>query len=121
TDALARIMEVLSDCEMRLRDAASKKILIEVALLKAIEARSAVSLDSVIQQLQNLRSGGASPAPAASSGPATAPAAKARAATAPATHSSSAAAAASPLAVQEAVPASGGPEAGDLPPLWARL
>ena len=38
-DALTRIMEVLSDCEMRLRDAASKKILIEVAMLKAIEAR----------------------------------------------------------------------------------
>src|SRR3954462_3060742 len=30
TDALTRIMEVLSDCEMRLRDAASKKILVEV-------------------------------------------------------------------------------------------
>src|ERR1051326_6362091 len=43
TDALTRIMEVLTDCETRLRDAASKKILIEVALLKAIEARSAVS------------------------------------------------------------------------------
>src|SRR6266436_5523771 len=34
-DALTRIMEVLSDAELRLRDAASKKILIEVALLKA--------------------------------------------------------------------------------------
>ena len=59
TDALSRVMEVWSDCEMRLRDAASKKILIEVALLKAIEARSAVSLDSVLQQLlRNLRNGG---------------------------------------------------------------
>src|SRR5579859_1756111 len=54
TDALARIMDVLSDCEGRLRDAASKKILIEVTLLKAIEARNAVSLDSVLQQLQQL-------------------------------------------------------------------
>ena len=31
---------------MRLRDTASKKILLEVALLKAIEARNAVSLDA---------------------------------------------------------------------------
>jgi len=55
-DALARIMEVLTDCEIRLRDAASKKILIEVALLKAIEARSAMSIDTVLKQLQQLRS-----------------------------------------------------------------
>ena len=32
-----------------LRDAASKKILVEVALLKAIEARNAVSIDTVLQ------------------------------------------------------------------------
>ncbi len=57
SDALTRIMEVLTDCEGRLRDAASKKILIEVALLKAIDARNAVSLDSVLKQLQELRSG----------------------------------------------------------------
>jgi DNA polymerase III subunit gamma/tau len=55
-EALTRIMEVLTDCETRLRDAASKKILIEVALLKAIEARSAVSIDTVLRQLQQLRS-----------------------------------------------------------------
>jgi DNA polymerase-3 subunit gamma/tau len=40
-----------------LRDAASKKILIEVALLKAIEARNAISLDTVLNQLQSLREG----------------------------------------------------------------
>src|SRR5437867_3252136 len=56
--ALTRILEVLSDAEMRLRDAASRKILLEVAILRAIEARSAVSLDSVLQQLRNLRDGG---------------------------------------------------------------
>ncbi|MEO7299358.1 MAG: DNA polymerase III subunit gamma/tau, partial [Verrucomicrobiota bacterium] len=48
SDALTRIMEVFTDCEGKLRDAASKKILIEVALLKAIEARNAVSIDSVL-------------------------------------------------------------------------
>jgi DNA polymerase-3 subunit gamma/tau len=70
TDALTRIMEVLSECEMRLRDAASKKILVEVALLKAIEARQAVSLDSVLQQLQQLRGGGTATVPVGQAGPA---------------------------------------------------
>ena len=72
TDALTRMLEVLTDCEGRLRDTTSKKILVEVALLKMIEARDAVSIDTVLQQIQQLRSG----APAASR-PATAPAAKA--------------------------------------------
>lgn len=64
SDALTRIMEVFTDCEGRLRDAASKKILIEVALLKAIEARNAVSIDTVLKQLQQMRSGNvAAPAP----------------------------------------------------------
>ncbi len=64
--ALTRILEVLADAEMRLRDAASKKILMEVTLLKAIEARSAVSLDSVLKQLNQLRGQtgtGGTPAP----------------------------------------------------------
>src|SRR3954468_17360651 len=53
-DGLTRIMEVLTESESRLRDAASKKIFIEVALLKAIQARSAVSIDAVIERLQEL-------------------------------------------------------------------
>jgi len=57
-DGLTRILEVLADAEMRLRDAASKKILVEVALLKAIEARSAMSIDSVLKQLNDLRQAG---------------------------------------------------------------
>ncbi len=55
TGALTRIMEVLTECEGRLRDAASKKILIEVALLKSIQARNAVPIDLVLKQLQALR------------------------------------------------------------------
>src|SRR6185369_353105 len=55
SEAFTRILEVLADAEIRLRDAASKKILIEVTLLKAIEARGAVSLDTVLKQLQQLR------------------------------------------------------------------
>jgi len=57
-NALTRIMETLASAELRLRDAASKKILLEVSLLKAIEARNAVSIDSVLKRLQDLRGGG---------------------------------------------------------------
>jgi len=73
SDSLTRIMEVLTDCEGRLRDAASKKILIEVALLKAIEARNAVSLDAVLRQLQEMRSGNPPPAATPGTAPARAP------------------------------------------------
>ena len=58
TDAFTRILEVLADAELRLRDAASKKILLEVSLLRAIEARSALSLDAVLKQLNQLRGQG---------------------------------------------------------------
>ena len=64
-DGFTRILEVLADAEMRLRDAASRKILVEVALLKAVEARSAVSLDAVLKQLQGLRDAGGSTVPPA--------------------------------------------------------
>jgi DNA polymerase-3 subunit gamma/tau len=57
SDAVTRIMEVLSDAESRLRDAASKKIFLEIMLLKAIEARNAQSIDSVLKQLNSLRNG----------------------------------------------------------------
>jgi hypothetical protein len=73
-------METLTHTEMGLRDAASKRIYIEVALIKSIEARNAVSIDSVLKRLNELRGdpGAASTAPAP--GPATA---RAPAATAP--------------------------------------
>jgi DNA polymerase-3 subunit gamma/tau len=68
-DAITRIMEVLADAEGRLRDAASKKIFFEISLLKAIEARNAVSIDSVLKKLNEIRGNGggapSSPAPAA--------------------------------------------------------
>ena len=58
SDSFTRILEVFSDAELNLRDAASKKIFLEVALLKAIEARGAISIDSVLKQLNQLRGGG---------------------------------------------------------------
>jgi len=66
-EAATRIMEVLSQCEMSLRDAASRKIVIEITLLKAIRASRASSLDDVLRQLQQLR---ASETPPDASGPA---------------------------------------------------
>jgi DNA polymerase-3 subunit gamma/tau len=70
TDALTRILEVLADAELRLRDAASKKILLEVTLLRAIEARNAMSIDAVLKQLNALRGQGGASAPAVASKPA---------------------------------------------------
>lgn len=54
-DVLTRIMQVLSDCEMGLRDAVSRKILVELSLVKAIQERSAVSADLILKHLQRLR------------------------------------------------------------------
>jgi len=77
SEGLTRILEVLGNAELRLRDTSSKKILVEVTLLKAIEARNSVSLDSVLKQLRELRGNNApemvslpSPAPAPQPGPA---------------------------------------------------
>ena len=92
TDGLTRVMEVLADAELRLRDAASKKILLEVALLKALEARKAISLDSVLQRLQDLRSNGGS----AGTPPASAPASATVRSAGPASAPSSPASAVSP-------------------------
>ena len=76
-DILTRILDVLSTAEGRLRDAASKRIFLEVALLKAVGARSASSLDAVLRQLKAFREGlpatitpQASPAPVAHHAPA---------------------------------------------------
>jgi DNA polymerase-3 subunit gamma/tau len=74
TDSLTRILEVFADAELRLRDAASKKILLEVTLLRAIEARNALPIDAVLKQLNQLRSGQAGTPPAPSTVPAPAPA-----------------------------------------------
>jgi DNA polymerase-3 subunit gamma/tau len=122
-EGLTRIMEVLAEAEMRIRDAASKKILVEVALLKAIEARGAVSIDALLKQLQGLRDGTVPEAPRAPVSAAAASSRPSRAAAdavspAPAQH----AAVAAPAAIREP---SGGttptapPE--ELAELWARL
>jgi DNA polymerase-3 subunit gamma/tau len=65
---VTRVMEVLTETEGRLREAVSKKIALEVALLKAIQARHAVSLDAVLGQLQALRNEAVGPANGAAAG-----------------------------------------------------
>ncbi|MFL2942007.1 MAG: DNA polymerase III subunit gamma/tau, partial [Limisphaerales bacterium] len=56
--AVSRILEVLADCEIQLRNATSKKILVEVALMKAMDAARAMSLNDVLDRLQELRDAG---------------------------------------------------------------
>ena len=129
-DAVALVMEVLSECESRLRDTTSKKILIEVTLLKAIQARHAVPIDVVLRQLQQLRAeagsaGGLQPQSAAPASPVAAPRAAAPAnpppqlggyekAAAPAM-----ALAETPAPAPAPAPKSGG--SADLDVLWAQL
>jgi DNA polymerase-3 subunit gamma/tau len=112
--SFTRILEVLSDAEARLRDASSKKILIEVALLKAIEARTAISIDAVLKQLNQLRGpGGEAVPPAAATAsqsvaaPTTRPALQARP-----IHQEIAA---------PAAPAGAAPMSAGVPELWTKL
>ena len=133
TEALTRIMEVLTDTESRLRDAASKKILVEVALLNAIEARNAMSLDAVLKQLKQLREAAGSPGPALAAAPAVAAVAPPVAPTpAPATAPPARVAAAvptpapappapAPAAAEPVAPPSATTSATDLPSLWTAL
>jgi DNA polymerase-3 subunit gamma/tau len=113
TEALTRIMEVLTEAEGRLRDAASKRIFVEVALLKAIQARNAVSLDTVLTQLQQLRAEGGGTAPAAAPVAARAAASSPRPAETPRPIPSSAPA---PAPAVSAAPSGG--DAGNLAELW---
>lgn len=129
SDAVTRVMEVLSDCESRLRDTTSKKILIEVSLLKAIQARNAIPMDTVLRQLQQLRveAGGlqqpsvAPAAPAATRQVASASAAPAS----PPPHVGGYERAAAPAAVLAEAPAAAPlPKSGgsaDLDALWGQL
>ena len=72
-DGLTRMMEVLTESEGRMREAGSKKIFLEVALMKTLQARQAVGLDSVLRQLKQLRSVGSAASVATASAVAAAP------------------------------------------------
>jgi len=60
-DTLTRLMEILTMAEGRFRDAASKKIFLEVTLLQAIQARQLVPIGAVLEHLQSLKGGGTPP------------------------------------------------------------
>ena len=45
---LARVLDILTDCESKLRIATSKKILLEVSLLKAAQAKAAMGIDEIL-------------------------------------------------------------------------
>jgi DNA polymerase-3 subunit gamma/tau len=122
-EALTRILESLADAELRLRDAASKKILLEVTLLRAIEARNSMPIDAVLKQLNQLRSsgGGAAASPAAAptkTSPSTAPAAFPEK---PAARKPAAPAVAAPPAAESVKPSPGAPATNNLAGLWSQL
>ena len=72
--AVARVLEVFSDCDLQLRNATSKKILVEVHLMKAIDAAQAMGLNEVLDQLQKLKNeSGSGGTAVATSKPAPAP------------------------------------------------
>ena len=137
-DALTRILEVFGDAEMRLRDASSRKILVEITLLKAIEARNAISVDALLKYLQGLRTGSAAEPPKSPAPPAARSAALAPVSPAPAPVSRPSAPATPPPQPKPAAPAPAAtkPQApsailqecpapptasGDLPQIWANL
>jgi DNA polymerase-3 subunit gamma/tau len=120
SEILMRILDTFAWAELNLRDAASKKIFLEVALLKAIEARNTVSIDSVLKQLNQLRGQGG-----AGSAPATAPASTsstAAVAAAPSAAPVARSAAASPKESFQAAPLrEAAPVPADLSELWVKL
>ena len=56
SDALLRMIDALASAEGRLRYALSKRILFEIALVKAIKARQMVGIEGVLKKLNELKS-----------------------------------------------------------------
>jgi DNA polymerase-3 subunit gamma/tau len=54
-DAVLRIIDALSAAEGRLRYALSKRVFLEIALVKAVKARELVGIDGVLKKLNELR------------------------------------------------------------------
>ncbi len=65
-ERLSRLLEVLSDCDYRMKGASAKRIFFEVSLVKGIEAVQSVPLNEVLKRLKELQSepGGNDSAPA---------------------------------------------------------
>jgi len=73
SDAVLRMIDALTAAEGRLRYALSKRVFLEIALVRAIKARQMVGLEGVLQKLNELKSGVAT-MPAAPAAPAPVPA-----------------------------------------------
>jgi DNA polymerase-3 subunit gamma/tau len=58
SDAVLRVIDALAATEGKLRYALSKRILFEIAVVKAIKAREAVSLDALLKKLNELKGAG---------------------------------------------------------------
>jgi DNA polymerase-3 subunit gamma/tau len=58
SDAVLRLIDALAGAEGRMRYALSKRVLLEIAVVRAIKARQMVGLDVVLQKLNALKAGG---------------------------------------------------------------
>ena len=65
TDRLLELIEQFAETEGRMKWAPNKKLHFEIAVIKAIQTLSQVTLDEVIDNLAALRSGGAAPSKSA--------------------------------------------------------
>jgi DNA polymerase-3 subunit gamma/tau len=109
-DAVTRVLEVLTTAEGQFRDAIARKIFLEITFIKAIKARNAVSLDTVLRQLERLGdeaggSGASSESPAPAASPKTSKPAPKPAAATPPVSSSAAAPPAAPMGRPLSAPA----------------
>ncbi len=111
-DAVSRVMEVLTDAEGRLRDAVSKKIALEVALLRAMQVRHAVSIDTVLTRLRALREEGNPGTPPPLTPPGPDPSSPRPAQSSEPVKAAAVAAAPEPRAVRAEVPQTGGSSDG---------
>jgi DNA polymerase-3 subunit gamma/tau len=57
SDAVLRLIDALAGAEGRMRYALSKRVLLEIAVVRAIKARQMVGLDVVLQKLNALKAG----------------------------------------------------------------
>ncbi len=101
-DAVLRIIDALSAAEGRLRYALSKRVFLEIALVKAVKARELVGIDGVLKKLNELKGQAVIGASAVSLPVVSEPKANKPAAPAPQRHSSEAAPVDLSVSIEEA-------------------
>ncbi|MGO9608953.1 MAG: DNA polymerase III subunit gamma/tau [Verrucomicrobiia bacterium] len=101
-DAVLRIIDALSAAEGRLRYALSKRVFLEIALVKAVKARELVGIDGVLKKLNELKGQVATGASAVSRPVVSDPKVSKPAAPAPQRHSSEATPVDSSVSIEEA-------------------